>query len=214
MTLTLVESFAEETQAVLAPLNVEQYHRMIEQGVLPEGAPIELIDGLLVRKDRRDSQGDIMTVGPRHASVLTRLTRLLTKRLPETAGHVRTQQPVALTGAAGLNEPEPDLSIAAGNEESYAGRHPGPRDLSLVIEVADSSLSLDCGRKLVLYREAGIPEYWVVNLRDDVVEVFRDPDAAEWREHEQLSRGQTLQAKVGDAAVTVEVDEILGPPEA
>lgn len=156
MTTTLVEAVAAETQAVLSPLNVDQYHRMTAAGLLTEGAPIELIDGLLVRKDRRDSQGDIRTVGTRHAAALTRLARKLNQQIPLNVGHSRAQQPIILTPH---DEPEPDVSVALGDEDRYAVDHPGPDDLRLVVEVADSSLSFDLGRTQVLYWQGGIAEY-------------------------------------------------------
>ena len=95
---TLVDEFANVKSATLEPLTVEQYHAMIKQGILVEGSPIELIDGLLVRKDRRDNGGSVMTVGPRHANTIVRLMSLLSSLIDGPNAHVRSQQPVTLDG--------------------------------------------------------------------------------------------------------------------
>ncbi|MGH7343147.1 MAG: hypothetical protein ACREKH_21885, partial [Candidatus Rokuibacteriota bacterium] len=91
----------------LLPLSVEQYDRMIEDGILPEDTGVELLDGVLVRKDRGDAGGDPMTVGEVHAFVVTQLA-YLGLRLDPARLHLRTQQPVVIPGAG---EPEPDAAI-------------------------------------------------------------------------------------------------------
>jgi Uma2 family endonuclease len=161
----------------IAPLTVEQYEAMIERGILEEGAPIELIEGLLIRKDRAAAGEDPMTVGPRHANAIAKITRLA-GRFERLGHHVRTQSPVRMPPHS---EPEPDIAIAKGALEDYPERHPGPRDLACAIEVADSSLRIDRTTKLAVYAEAGLNQYVIVNLVDDEVEVHTDPIPAERR---------------------------------
>ena len=172
MNTAILTSAESETSPVLVPLTVQQYHAMMETGILVEGDPIELIDGLLVRKDRRDSEGDIKTVGPRHAMTLTLLARAIEQTLSALDCHTRQQQPVTLTG---VDEPEPDISVVRGGPSRYEDHHPGPTDISIVIEIADSSLEYDRNAKLQLYAATGIPQYWIVNLQEKMVEIFERP---------------------------------------
>lgn len=208
MSLTLTDRVADAADVVLETLDVGRYYRLMETGVLPEGAPIELLDGLLIRKDRRDRKGDIMTIGTRHSSTVRTLVRRLgafEARLPIV---VQNQQPIQVDPH---NEPEPDLSVLRGELADFVDHHAIPDEIELVVEVADSSLALDLGRKQELYREAGIREYWVVNLRDDVIEVFRGPRGESWDEHRRYARGETIESQLAGAAVQLAVDAILGP---
>jgi len=203
MPKTLVEQAFDVTSATLEPLTVEQYHAMIEQGILLEGSPIELIDGLLVRKDRRDKGGSIMTVGPRHANTIVRLSRLLESLVDGQQAHSRSQQPVTLDGT---NEPEPDVSLVLGDFDDYDKHHPGPGAIALVVEVADSSLSFDRTEKLPKYAAAGIPFYWIVNLNNDTVEVYALPQP-------QLRTYQSDRLfQRGDQMLEVAVDDFLAAP--
>ena len=155
----------------IVPLTTDQYHQMLATGILRDGESIELIDGILVRKDRADKGGDPMSHGPNHAYSVKRLQRLL--RVVETQGyHLHSQLPVTL---GGTQEPEPDLAVIRGPEEDYGGRHPGPGDIAGIMEVADSSLVFDRTTKQRLYAVARIPIYWIVNLVERQVEVYEEP---------------------------------------
>ena len=157
------------------PITVDQFQQMIEQGILKEGDPVELIDGVMVRKDRSISDESFMGHHPRHALLILRLQRLL-RGICESAGwHLRIQLPVRLNDN---NAPEPDIAVARGSEEEYADRHPGPEDLVLVIEVAGSSLGTDRTTKQRLYATAGIPRYWIANLTLSQMEFLEQPDSA------------------------------------
>ena len=208
MSNTLVDEFAEVTSTVLEPLTVQQYHAMIEQGILPEGAPIELIDGLLVRRDRRDKGGSIMTVGPRHALVLGELADRLRDLLRGAGAHIRDQLPITL---GELQEPEPDVAVVLGNRRDYRGHHPGPGAIPLVVEVADSSLALDRREKLPRYAAAGIATYWIVNLSEEIIEVYTRPQPQEARyEHRTEFRpGETISFEIVGMTIDIGVDDIL-----
>lgn len=174
---TLLDQLAAGQAPSLVPLNVEQYHRMIAEGILSEGAAIELIDGLLVHKDRADREGDTMSHGPRHAAAVRRLPQVF--RVIEDRGfHLRSQLPVTLSSD---QEPEPDLALVRGRPEDFEARHPGPQDVAAVMEVADSSLNFDRTTKQRLYARAEISVYWIVNLVDNQVEAYETPLAAEGR---------------------------------
>lgn len=174
MSTTLFDELRSGTAPPFVPITVNQLGLMIQGGILHDGAPIELIDGLLVRKDRSARGEDFMTHNPRHALLIKRLQRLLTAPCELAGLHMQIQLPVMLND---INAPEPDLAVVRGSEEDYADRHPGPSDLMLVIEVADSSVSTDRSTKQRLYATAGVAQYWLVNLPESQVEVYEQPDS-------------------------------------
>ena len=170
MTSTLIERAKDELGAALVPITVDQYHLMMEKGILREGEPIELIDGMLVMKDRSDLEGEHMH-GPRHRAAIRSTDRLL-RPIEDLEAFCLTQLPVTLNS---YQEPEPDLSVIRGNEEDFASHHPEPADIVALMEVSLSSLKYDRTTKLAVYAGAGIPVYWIINLVDDVIEVYRKP---------------------------------------
>ncbi len=208
MSNSLLDEFATMKSATLEPLTVQQYHAMIEQGILAEGVPIELIDGLLVRKDRRDQGGDLMTVGPRHARAVKILLRLLADLVRGQRCHVQVQQPVTLNG---IQEPEPDLAIVLGREEDYDDHHPGSSALPLVIEVADRSVESDRGRKQENYAVAGVPHYWIVNLRENTVEHYVNPQPhlEKYEYHTTHRTGDVVSFEVSGQTFQLSIDDIL-----
>jgi Uma2 family endonuclease len=142
-------------------LTVDQYHDMIRLGILTADDPIELLDGLLVTK---------MPKKPRH-SYVTQYLRDYLARLLVAGWLVDSQEPVTLDAS----EPEPDVMAVRGQLRDYRDRHPGPQDVGLLVEVADSTLERDRGIKKFIYALAGIPVYWIVNLVDRQVEVYTQP---------------------------------------
>ena len=140
---------------------VEQYHEMIEAGILGENDRIELLEGGVLH---------ISPKGPRHVFVVQELSARLAPLLPAD-WHFRAQDPLTLADS----EPEPDLAIVRGSRRDYAARHPSAGEVGLVIEVAESSLELDRGVKQRIYAAAGVPVYWLVSLQARNVEVFSQP---------------------------------------
>jgi Uma2 family endonuclease len=140
---------------------VEEYHQMIEAGVFAGDARFELLEGWIVLK---------MTRNPPHDVALGQAHDALRGLLPAD-WHIREQS--AITTAD--SEPEPDLAVVRGGRRDYLGHHPGPRDLALVVEVADSTLAEDRKFKGRLYARAGVPIYWIINLVDVRIEVYTDP---------------------------------------
>jgi len=209
MSTAITEGIVGGVTAVFEPLTVQQYHAMISSGILREGSPVELIDGMLVRKDRRDREGSIMTVGPGHSFTVTNLDELFDELLKSTGFHVRTQQPLTLSGTS---EPEPDGSIVRGTAADYRKRHPGPSDTTVVIEVADSSLEYDRVVKLKKYAAAGIPVYWIINLRDNEVEVYLRPLPADERYEDcvRFRSGDSLEVALDSRGITLEVESLFG----
>lgn len=206
----LIEQVAAGEAPSLVELTVEQLHRMLEKGIIRDGDPIELVEGLLVRKNRAAAGDGEMTHGAGHAQVLTRLVRL--ERSLEPFGcHLRVQLPVTLSA---LSEPEPDLAIVKGSLESFAERHPGPEDVLVLVEVADSSLGYDRGAKLRVYAAAGVPVYLVVNIPERQIECYEEPAAGQGRYQRRTDYcpGQTLLLPlVGGKALLMAVDDAFGP---
>ncbi|MCI0360387.1 MAG: Uma2 family endonuclease [Planctomycetaceae bacterium] len=211
--MTTLEAPAFPTgSAGLGPIvkrwNVDEYHKMIDLGLIVEGAPIELIDGILVYKDRRDSGGSAMTHGPRHVLAVAQLVEL-NARLTPAQHHLRIQSPVVI----GPNhEPEPDGLILPGRPIQYQGRIPAAREARVAIEVADSSLFTDRTVKLRMYATAAIPVYWIVNLRENVIEVYEHPDllAGAYGDHRDYRRGDSFELELpGSGSLTVAVTEII-----
>jgi Uma2 family endonuclease len=193
----------------LEPLTISQVEQMMAHGILTEGAPIELIDGLLIRKDRSTRGGDPMTHHPRHAACVSFLQGLVAAVLAHGC-HVRSQLPIALSE---VRAPEPDFAVIRGKSEAYRTRHPGPADIVLLVEVADSSLDFDRTTKHRLYAEGGVATYWVVNLIDDVVEVCERPDqqVGAYLDKRAYRRGEAVEIPFPSGAkLAIKVADILG----
>jgi len=186
MTLAAVRA---KTSGAAGPfrLTVEQYHRMIRQGILREGEPVELLDGQLERKNRSAAGEDPMTVSTAHATVVGKVDDL-NPRFKRLACHIRIQQPITLPP---YDEPGPDAAIICGAIGDYTHRHRTAKDVLCVIEVADSSLRDDRTRKQRTYANGGIPAYVILNIPDRGVEVYSQPLPGKGR----YGRSITLSAK-------------------
>ena len=143
-------------------LTVDQYHELMDAGILMSGDPVELLEGVLVQK---------MTINPPHTGTVRRCRNQLEPTLPD-GWRYRSEQPIMLSDG----EPEPDGVIARGTPADDDRFHPPARDVALVIEVADATLTRDRTLKLRGYARAGIPVYWIINLTDRQIEVYTGPD--------------------------------------
>jgi len=159
-----VERCAAVPPDVIWRLSVDQYHAMIHTGILTDDDPVELLEGWLVAK---------MPKNPPHRAV-TRLLRQVLERLVPAEWYVDSQEPITTDDS----EPEPDVVVVRGETRHYLDRHPGPNDVGLVIEVADTTLQRDRGFKKRLYARVGIPVYWIVNLSDNQCEVYTEPSGS------------------------------------
>jgi Uma2 family endonuclease len=151
-----------ESPANLKYWTVQEYHQMSDLGILDPSQRTELIAGQIV----------LMTAkGTPHVVTVQLLAMNLQAQLGTTA-LIRTQDPIRLDN---FSEPEPDLAIVKGSILDYAQAHPGAEDIYLVIEVADSTLKQDCEVKDKLYARSSIAEYWVIDIKNRQVRIFRDP---------------------------------------
>ena len=135
---------------------------MAKAGIFGEDDPVELIAGEIITQ---------MPIGTTHAGMVNRLNQLLTT-LVRGRCIVSVQNPVALDV---FSEPQPDLALLRSRPDFYSNSHPGPEDVLLIIEVADTSLAFDREEKIPLYAAAGISEVWLVDLVDKSLSVFRSP---------------------------------------
>jgi Uma2 family endonuclease len=175
-------------------LTRDRARALVDAGMLREGSPIELIDGLLVAKDRSAFGEDPMTIGKKHNLVVQLLARL-SAELDSHGCYIQTQGPLELSDH---DEPEPDGLVLRGEPHDYADRIPSAADALAVIEIADSSLGYDRSVKLALYAHAGIPQYLIVNLRNGCVEVYEDPSPEGSYAAPTILRGDALiSLKVG-----------------
>jgi Uma2 family endonuclease len=155
-----VASLLDDPEISLARLSVAQYHQMVASGVLMDGDPLELFEGVLVEK---------VTEGPAHSFRITQLARLLIRLVGDGPWQVRVQHPISTADS----EPEPDLAIVVDND--YSEHHPAGAEIAVVIEVSGSSLARDRSTKQRIYANAGIAHLVIVSLNENMVESYTDP---------------------------------------
>ena len=146
-----------------------------------------------------------MPIGPAHATVATQVYSILSLRAGPSF-LVRSQNPIRLSD---LSEPLPDVSVVRHRPDKYRAAHPRPEDVLLVVEVSDSTLEFDLGQKAKVYAEAGIVEYWVLDLVSERLRIFRRPEQGEFTESLIARRGQTVEARA-IPGVSVAVQDLLG----
>ena len=159
------------------PLSLEQFHEMVQDGIITEDDAVEFLEGQLVAK---------MTISPAHRRATHRVQTAL-RATPPPGYYVGSPSPVTLL----TSEPEPDVVVVRGTDDDYRDRHPGPTDIALVVEVSDSTLRHDQGSKKIIYAKASIAVYWIVSLIDRRIEVYSEPfgngDAANYHIHDDIA---------------------------
>lgn len=161
-------------------ITLEEYHRMVDAGVFNEDARIELIRGELIA---------MPPIGLPHVWATDEILAILFAKLGGKA-RIRCQNPITLPDDD--SEPQPDLSIARADPRRYLDHAPYPKDLLLVIEIADSSRGYDRRTKMPLYGRAGIPEAWLVDLVERVVRVYREPTAKGYASEQVFAEGESM----------------------
>ena len=171
--------------------SVKEYYRMAETGVLSPDARVELLHGQII---------DMSPIGPFHGSVTKQLLQLFA-----AAAHGRwllaVQDPLRLDDHS---EPEPDLMLLQPVPDFYRQHHPRPEDVFLLIEISDTTLAADQELKLPAYGQAGVAEVWIVNLVEERLEVYREPNITGYVSKQSLSAGdQAAPLAFPDALVNV-----------
>jgi Uma2 family endonuclease len=192
---------AQLAQARVYRFSVAQFHRMVAENILTTNDHVELLHGYIIEK---------MTQNAPHINAVTRIARRLIRILPEE-WLLQIQAPVTLRDS----EPEPDFAIVRGPEEAYVGRRAVPRDVAILIEVADSSLLQDQRDKGPMYAVARIAEYWIVNLVESRIEVYTQPRAGKspaYRQQQNYGPEESVPLILaGQEIARIPVRELLPP---
>jgi Uma2 family endonuclease len=191
---SLLETPKQDDPLRIRPLRRAEYDRLVELGVFTKDDKIELLRGALV---------EMSPQGADHSYVVERLVKLFIEALGDRA-RLRAHSPFA---ADDLSEPEPDIGIYP--PAAYARAHPD-RAL-LLVEIALSSLRKDRGIKAEIYAEAGVPEYWIVDLVHGVVEVRTEPVDGQYARMQTFRRGERI-GLVAFPDLELAIDDFL-PPE-
>ncbi|MGA7495382.1 MAG: Uma2 family endonuclease [Isosphaeraceae bacterium] len=158
-------------------MTVDEYERMAAAGVLDDPR-VELINGYLVKKMGKD---------PPHIWAVDAIVEALRATLPQM--WCRKEDPVRI---ADFDEPEPDVAVVRGNRDDYRDRIPEPKDVVLLVEVAESTLDRDRGEKRRAYASGGILDYWIINLVARQVEVYSNPAAGDYRSLQVFKLGDEI----------------------
>ncbi len=169
----------DEPEFRIRPITVVEYNRMAEAGIIEPGERVELVDGLLIVPPPHN---------PPHLSTLLRMQVRLIKRFEERV-LLSQQLPIIVSD---LSEPEPDFALLRWRDDFYAAAIPTDADAFAIVEVADTSLRMDRGRKRTVYARAGIPEYWIANVRAKQIEVHRLPQGDAYAEQHIAKKGDTV----------------------
>lgn len=185
--------------AIKLPFTIDQYYLMSQSGALTEDDRVELIEGEIIK---------MSPIGVRHASCVKRLNALFTEILGRKV-IVSVQDPILLST---YSEPQPDLCLLRPRADFYADEHPSPADVFLVVEVADTSVGYDREEKVPLYARAGIAEVWLIDLIQETITLYAEPNRGQYRQMREAKRGQAvISPKFRE--LTLEVDTILGDPQ-
>ena len=158
---------------------VKEYHRMAEAGIFDSSERVELLEGKIIW---------MVAKGTSHRSAVGRTYKLLEHRIGHKAC-IAIQDPVKLNERS---EPEPDIAVVKIDPLDYADHHPTPTEIYLVIEVADSSLKLDTEIKAKAYSQAGIKDYWVLDVVKRELIVLRNPTTEGYQNQEIITEHQKI----------------------
>jgi len=165
------------TATTIRRFSRDEYNEMARRGILRPEERVELICGEILAMTPQ---------GTPHAAFIDFLDAQLQRAFGEQVA-VRTQLPLAISDTS---EPEPDLAVVPGQPLDYVHAH--PTTALLIVEVAETSLSFDRTTKAKLYGEHLIPEYWIVNIGDRQLEVFRNPSNSGYETHEVLRADESV----------------------
>ena len=174
---------------------VEEYHRMIEAGVFKPTDRVELIDGRILEMSPK---------GIKHASSNDRSTRCFNRKLGKRV-LIRNQNPIHLSDDT---EPEPDIVLVAPHKKEYADHHPTPKEIFLVMEIADTTIDFDRNEKSLIYARAGIIQYCVLNVSTRELEDYRGPGKAGYRSKQTFRASQSF-SLVAFPSVEIKVKDLL-----
>jgi len=175
---------------------VDEYERLVQEGILTEDEHIELIEGEIV---------EMVPTGNHHSGTVKYLLSLLSQTLGASFV-IGVRDPIRLPP---FSEPEPDISILRARADYYRSRTPSPEDVIFLVEVTDSSASTDRSVKVPLYAAAGIPEVWIVDLAGSLVEIHTVPAEGAYIDVRVAKRGESVCPSFFPD-LTIAVNDILG----
>lgn len=175
--------------------DINEWRRLGEANIFPPESRIELIEGEII---------EMAPIGSNHSGHLKRINNVLTL-IVAGKSIVSVQDPLQL---GDLSETEPDFMLLKPNPDFYSSRHPVADDVLLLIEVADSSLAFDQNHKLRLYAIHNVPEFWLLNLNDNCLEVYRKPKGEVYAEKTTLYQGDVITLSQLPE-ISIQVSEIL-----
>jgi len=184
------------TEVAKRLINVDEYYKMAEVGILKPSDRVELIHGDIY---------EMSPIGSRHASIVNRLAKILNNLFGEEM-IIGIQAPVRINHK---NEPEPDISILKPKSDYYVSAHPGPTDTVAVIEVSDSSIKYDLEVKVPLYASSGIPHLWIVNIEANHIEVYSRPKGLDYLERTIYQ----LDDEIKFLNKSIQVKDVITQPE-
>ena len=176
---------------------VKEYHKLGEMGVFHPEERVELLSGNIIKMSAK---------GTAHTSALGRTDRLL-QNLFGNLAWVRMQDPIALDDNS---EPEPDIALVSIDPFDYATHHPTPSEVYLIIEVADSSLTFDREIKAQAYGRSGIADYWVLNVNNRQLHIFREPAVDGYQSELILGENGSI-SPLRFPTVNIAIQEMLPP---
>jgi Uma2 family endonuclease len=185
-TIMAVEDLQLESRP---PLTVEEFKTLAEAEGWDEDTRVELLDGEVVW---------MSPINDPHAGCVNRLNRLFSRRYTDDVALVSVQNPIRIDN---YDEPQPDVALLRPRADDYATATPTPTDILLLVEVSDSTLRIDLGRKARIYADAAVAEYWVVDLKNQVLYVHRDPAAGRYATRRVLGPGERISGQFAPEVV-------------
>ena len=181
----------------LRPFKIEDYHRLGEMGIIAPEEKVELIAGQIIKKPAKQ---------PSHSAAVARINILLQKHLGEQV-LVRLQDPVRLDD---YSEPEPDIAVVIPDPLYYEDRHPTPGEVYLIIEVADTTIRRDRELKAKVYAKSGIADYWVLDVNNRQLYVFREPSENGYQS-QVIRESEAIISPLAFPEVAIAVSAMLAP---
>ncbi|MCL1468235.1 MULTISPECIES: Uma2 family endonuclease [Argonema] len=175
---------------------VEEYHRMIDAGILSPDDKVELLEGKIVKMSPQR---------PPHAGTTQRTDRYLQNLLRDLA-EIRVQLPITLS----TSEPEPDIAVVRIDPNAYGENHPNANDIFLLIEISYTTLKIDREEKAPIYARANIPEYWILDISNRRVYIFRNPTESGYQEQIILNADAAI-APLAFPQITIPFSELFLP---
>lgn len=176
-------------------ISVKEYDQMIEYGILTTEDKVELLNGVIIEK---------MPKGIKHAALNDLVGEIFREKLGSKI-IVRNQNPIALDD---FSEPEPDIVLVKPPREKYFEKHPTPEDVFLIVEISDSTLGRDRFAKGLAYARAGIRQYLILNVQDQTIEDYRQPNADGYQSKQTYRSGEAFNL-VAFPEIEIKVDDLF-----